>query len=179
MMQISRETVQVCIPIGREWGFIFPHNFTRICYQLYFAFLIGVKWNLKVVLILIVYPQWLRMVKSFWVIFLDIFISSGENSLFRYLTHLKKNDSFFSGPVFVCYLCILDKNPIFYVRCTADKFCGLLLHLIYCILGCVDAFFLWDPTCQLFYSWAITVLFRKIHNVLSYPMSCTLLSVLF
>lgn len=53
---------------------------------LIFVFLIGVKWNLKVVLILIVFPQWLKMVKSF----LDIFISSGENSLFRYLTHFFK-----------------------------------------------------------------------------------------
>lgn len=112
-----------------------------------------------------------------WVIFFDILNCFSENSLFRYLTHffIKKNWFFFSGPVFVCYLCILENNPIFYVRYIAVLlFCGLLLHLIDCFLGCVEAFILWDPTCQLFYSWTITGLFRKIQNVLSY--TCVLYS---
>lgn len=79
---------------------------------LYFAFLIGVKWNLKVVLILIVYPQWLRMVKFFLSYFFRHFYFFGWDLSVQIPYPFKKNDSFFSGPVFVCYLCILDKNPI-------------------------------------------------------------------
>lgn len=108
---------------------------------LYFAFLIGVKWNLKVVLILIVYPQWLRMVNFFWVIFLDIFISSGETSLFRYLTHLKKMIHFFLD-LFLFAICV------FWIR--IQYLCQMYSWQILWIASSLDLLYSW--LCRSFHS---------------------------